>query len=354
MATLHIFNPEHDIALAAHLSIFTAPRAGRQLRHDLCWLPALWAAGGDLVFCPEKPRHLPSYLPLSSVTYVTARELATRPSLRACITAISPWGWDRAIAGELQRCGLGALIPADESLSDIRKLSHRAFAATHLLPALRSLDSRLVGEAMLCQSYPPVSATPMVLKSPWSSTGRGVRYVTDEASWQRNRTWAEAVIQQQGGLMREPLYDRVMDFAMEFYATAGHEVQYLGLSLFHTQHGAYVGNLIASEQHKRAALQPYVDLALLDRVRETILQFSREYIAPRYEGPFGVDMMVVRANQGSSASATEYRLHPCVELNLRRTMGHVALCMTPSEVSHQQLLSIITSNDVYSLELNFL
>ena len=44
MATLHIFNPEHDIALAANLSNFTSPHAGRQLRHDLGYLPAIWAS----------------------------------------------------------------------------------------------------------------------------------------------------------------------------------------------------------------------------------------------------------------------------------------------------------------------
>ena len=43
---LHIFNPEHDIALAANLSNFTAPHAGRRLRHDLGYLPAIWAEGG--------------------------------------------------------------------------------------------------------------------------------------------------------------------------------------------------------------------------------------------------------------------------------------------------------------------
>ena len=41
---LHIFNPEHDLALAANLSNFTAPHAGRQLRADLGFIPAIWAA----------------------------------------------------------------------------------------------------------------------------------------------------------------------------------------------------------------------------------------------------------------------------------------------------------------------
>ena len=47
--TLHIFNPEHDIALASNLSNFTAPHAGRQLRNDLGFLPALWAQEGDQI-----------------------------------------------------------------------------------------------------------------------------------------------------------------------------------------------------------------------------------------------------------------------------------------------------------------
>jgi len=43
--TLHIFNPEHDIALAINKSIFTAPHSARELRADLGFLPALYAGG---------------------------------------------------------------------------------------------------------------------------------------------------------------------------------------------------------------------------------------------------------------------------------------------------------------------
>ena len=47
--TLHVFNPEHDIALAYDNKYFTAPHAGRQLRNDLDYLPILWAEEGDYV-----------------------------------------------------------------------------------------------------------------------------------------------------------------------------------------------------------------------------------------------------------------------------------------------------------------
>ena len=50
--TLHVFNPEHDIALAYDNKYFTAPHAGRQLRHDLDYLPAP-CSGRKRGFCQE-------------------------------------------------------------------------------------------------------------------------------------------------------------------------------------------------------------------------------------------------------------------------------------------------------------
>ena len=58
-------------------------------------------------------------------------------------------------------------------------------------------------------------------------------------------------------------------------------------------------------------------------------------LSGRYTGPFGVDMMVVRHADGAGHS-----IHPCVELNLRRTMGHVALHLTPSPTTPEGVLYI--------------
>lgn len=40
---LHVFNPEHDIALAHDDQYFTAPKVARMLREGCGFLPALWA-----------------------------------------------------------------------------------------------------------------------------------------------------------------------------------------------------------------------------------------------------------------------------------------------------------------------
>ena len=41
----------------------------------------------------------------------------------------------------------------------------------------------------------------------------------------------------------------------------------------------------------------------------------------KYYGPFGIDMMIVESDN----PACPYLLHPCVEINLRPTMGYAAL-----------------------------
>ena len=46
-------------------------------------------------------------------------------------------------------------------------------------------------------------------------------------------------------------------------------------------------------------------------------------------------------------------LHPCVELNLRRTMGHVALNITPSDDDHRKVMRIELT-DHYKLSVRLL
>ena len=77
-----------------------------------------------------------------------------------------------------------------------------------------------------------------VLKAPWSSSGRGMRYV-DHDYTSHVEGWCKNLIHRQGGIMIEPQYEKVLDFGMEFEASAQGDIQYLGLSLFSTEHGAY-------------------------------------------------------------------------------------------------------------------
>ena len=357
---LHFFNPEHDIALATDVKRFTAPSAARQLRHDLGFLPALWADDGDFVLVEdvdEAVRQSKSF-----GTLMAAVRFVSEDDLRRWVRAekslknleIEPWGWDWGVVETLTKAGLADFCPSEEQFQTIRRLSNRKWAAETLLPALRtriswptvgvsryiSDENDLDFDEILHNENAFESVSKIVLKSPWSSSGRGIRYAFNATQFARNLSWARRVVEQQGGVMVEPFYEKIADFAMEFDAKADGSIVYKGLSLFVTSNGAYTGNLIASEREKRKILSEFVPEKVVEELREAIVELLKTALQGRYSGPFGIDMMVVRNESKNRGEKMEFALHPCVELNLRRTMGHAALAIPCDETTPARLMRI--------------
>ena len=122
-------------------------------------------------------------------------------------------------------------------------------------------------------------------------------------------------------------------------------MRYCGLSVFKTLNAQYTGNVVGSERFKRDLLSRYVSETLLDDIASRLEQNLTAMLSGRYAGEFGVDMMVVAVAEGN-----RFLLHPCVEINLRRTMGHLALSLYGSDDEHARLMSIV--HDVnYQLKL---
>ena len=325
--TLHVFNPEHDLALASGLSNFTAPHAGRRLRADLGYLPALWAGVNDCVLVEhvEQARRVYGRLRArvggSPCRFVDKSQLRNLP-----IDRVEPWGWDMALRAALIRYGVSPEACASEAeITDVRKYSHRRYAAE----VLRLLDWNPPAEVSSVEAVEQcLSASPrLVVKAPWSSSGRGVRFIGGELS-DYQRGWLRNIIAQQGSVMVEPFYPKVKDFGMEFETLPDGQIRYVGLSLFDTRNGAYTGNVIASEEDKMEMISRYIPISLIDFVRVKIMDALGQVIGRHYVGPFGVDMMILSKpdNQG-------FLIHPCVEINLRRTMGHVAIEMANASSS---------------------
>ncbi len=323
---LHIFNPEHDLALAANLSNFTAPLAGRALRNELSYLPAFWADEDDVVltddpnFAERQFKNVAVQLDIKcpQPQFVTKNSLNALP-----VSSVEPWGWDLAIRGELLRAGLcEALLPSVDEIEEIRQLSHRR----HTTWMLDEIDvPHTVGQSWCCSTIDEIREImfrhhDIVLKAPWSSTGRGVRMAHGTLEQPLCR-WINRLFETQGSVMVEPYYNKICDFGMEFYSDGDGQVAYCGLSLFSTVNGAYTGNLLMSEENKEETISRYISLETLQSVQERIISLTGEMYQGKYRGLFGVDMMIVCQDDGS------YGLHPCVEINLRRTMGHVALAM---------------------------
>ena len=153
------------------------------------------------------------------------------------------------------------------------------------------------------------------------------------------------MVERQGSVMVEPFYHKVKDFGMEFCVDE-RGIHYLGLSLFHTVNGAYVGNILATENTKRQMISRYVSVDLLDKIKQNIIDRLQ---LGTYRGPFGVDMMIVAPTFNVQRSM--FNVHPCVEINLRRTMGHVALALMPQDDEIVRVMRIELT-DHYKLKIN--
>ena len=166
--------------------------------------------------------------------------------------------------------------------------------------------------------------------------------------------WVTNILKAQGSIMAEPYYNKVRDFGMEFEADAEGRIHYLGLSLFHTVNGAYEGNILATEAVKREMISRYVSVCLLDSIKQKITEQLRLL---GYVGPFGIDMMIVKPGEGNHNSQLsivncQLGLHPCVEINLRRTMGHVALSISPTDDDIRGVMRVIYDGNHYKLKIN--
>ena len=320
MVHVYLFNPEHDLALAHGAHNYTAPPFARRFRHDLRLLPAWLAPAGSYVAVPDdapidEDRH-----------WLHGHHLDIKPipvskiaDLGAC--CIHPWGWDAALRYQLLLHGISPeYLPTDEQLDWIRTLSHRRTTiAVH--QALGEAFSPCPVELPTQEDVADfINRHPgCYLKMPWSGSGKGIYRVIDPQGDNHVPLWIAGALKRQGSLLCEVGLDRVQDFAVECESHEG-KTLLTGYSVFdsdfHSQFGT--GKVTPKEELHQLLLNQYPDL---DNVVDNVLKATDRIVAPHYNGPLGIDMMLYRDEKGGIA------LNPCVEINLRMTMGMVTAAM---------------------------
>ena len=112
---------------------------------------------------------------------------------------------------------------------------------------------------------------------------------------------------------------------MEFYADGRGRVVFAGYSVFHTGgSGMYAGNDLLSDEKILQKLSAYVPQEEFIRLRTRLEEELSALFGGFYHGYLGVDMMICHFPD----EAPVYRIHPCVEINLRMNMGVVARLLT--------------------------
>lgn len=345
---LYLFNPDADLALADGGANYIPPASARQMARDLALLPAWYAPSGSGVLAPSAYNDV--FLAQMSSRWNRDVCLVTEPELGdVAVGRVVPWGWNRAVHRRLWRSGVPEeVLPAADNLSRWRTLASRERLA-EALKAFRHLPFCL-GESVnlhsveACRAY--VSARKRaVLKMPWSGSGKGLLWCRS-GEGRALEGWCARVLRTQGCVVASPVYDKVLDFAMEFCMSGSGEVSFVGYSCFETnERGAYAGNLLLADPDLACCLARYVPCEWLCQVREVACGLLRKEFAG-YVGCLGVDMMICRAGG-------EYVLHPCVEVNLRMNMGLVAgslvrRLLAPGSWGHFVVDSFPSSTDLHS------
>lgn len=319
MARVHLFNPENDLALAHGGRCYTAPPNAMALHRAGRLLPVWYAVNGDYVVAQDEDMSW-----LESIKRQFGIDVSVYdPAKSDIITGAIPWGWSLDAARQLIAAGIPeSIIPDDKDVACLRQLSHRRTSVT----VMQKLRDRLS-----CVLPPlPFEAVESVqvleyrkknggcyVKSPWSSSGRGVFDATLMGEEELMRR-CDGIIRRQGSVMCESRLDKVEDFATLFYSD-GTKVSHVGYSAFFNEHGtSYGGNIVLPDRMIKRHIETKVGSGVLDQISILLQEVLTELITPYYQGYFGVDMMVYRDDR------LEMRIAPCIEVNLRMTMGVVA------------------------------
>lgn len=319
MEKLYLFNPETDLALAANSDSYTPPANIKRLQERYALLPALYAETGSKILVPdnfnisESPNEFVDLVSHKDIEFLYAKDLKDR-----CFE-VNVWGWNKSVRNNLLRSGVNKnCLPTIEWLDKLRELSHRR-TTLEFQQRLRRLipDYDIAIPIEFSDENEAFNwASENIgayMKAPWSSSGRGI-YQSLEPYNLSMKQWIHGIVQRQGSIIGEIGLKRSLDFATEWQISDG-KAEFCGYSVFDVgNHGLYNGNIIASKSKFETIILSHTDrwnneyILILKEIIEQI-------IAPFYSGPIGIDMLI----------ADDGRINLCVEVNMRMTMGHVAL-----------------------------
>ena len=282
---IYIFNPEHDLCIANGDENFVPPRS---------------AVG----FAKENT-DLSEYL--------------KRPNKQS--RNIIPWGWNHSLKKRLINEGVDpATLPSEDELQFIRTHSRREFALD-VHSRLRCGDSQVIGPdyRIVATSVSEIKAFisasgSVVLKSPLSGSGKGIRFVRERLS-ESDEGWCRRTLGKQGSVIVERRFEIIKECAMLF--ECHHKgIDFIGYSLFESRNGAYSRNILASNEDIEDIVSTYIPRDTLTAIREGLTSVLADTLVGHYEGFLGVDQMICQIDSPVFV--------PVSEINLRMTMGLIA------------------------------
>jgi len=332
-ANIYYFNPTCELAVANGSFSYQPPLLLQEMERDLSMIPFAFCTENDFVLTESPPSAV--FLQIlvdagfSMPKFCRLAELESLPF--ESFNSICPWGWSPAAHFRLknlkERCDEAFKIsPVYNWTAEYKLLFERSTSLDFLTGILNNnppdwfISKEMVGEKVTsCDEIDLLldKHSPLVLKAPMSSSGRGIQIIRKTKLNTSNRQWISGVLKHQNYLIAEPYLEKLMDLSFQFQVLQGSEIEYLGYSIFETNsNGQYNGTFIHPNLSKFINEKYVTDLEF--RIEETakVLKAALETSAYviEHRGFLGVDALVFR-NQN------HLMMQPCIEINSRMNMG---------------------------------
>ena len=325
------FNPTCEMAVANSQTSYMPPAHLRQFEHDLAMLPCFFGGKNDFVLVLE-------VIDLSFIDYLYELNFDI-PSFITSVNdfnisgkldELSPWGWSPAVHKKLEpflpfcdekwlgypmsrwKTEHALLLSRETNWKFAKQLIEQNIKDYELLeiPALPLKVKTLDEIESLIYKMPP----PMLLKSPWSASGRGLFKIRDVNEHAETNAWVKSKLKQQGAFFAEPFLQKIQDVSFHFYATED-GIEFLGTTFFNTDSkGQFISCNIRYPEN--SILETVFMKEACNQASEFLKSGLEKFeINKYYRGAIGIDALFFHA------SDNKIKLHPCIEVNLRHTMG---------------------------------
>lgn len=352
---IYLFNPTNDLAVANGIKTYTPPNYFKTFEKEAASLPFCYAESNDIIISPPFSDQYVERLGKVNFTVprtITKEEFQTTSFSDSSIHSLEPWGWSPAIHLFFQN---HVHIPEIRPLEWHEETKHyysRAFAKEILESFLAKHKQGYISSDKLpfiAKSITDLQATlekweSCVCKLPWSSSGRGVLFLRKNYIDERTKQWFEGGLKKMGYCMIEPVFNKKLDFSLQFKIDQNQSISFLGYTVFETENnGQYLQSFI--NPHNTLKNNNYFQVIKdqLDDLQKGLIETIGNSLLPsNFQGVFGIDCMVVEDNNNNLL------IHPCLEINLRYNMGYVAL-MLEKKVSPEAkgIFSIESSKHIY-------
>jgi hypothetical protein len=336
---VYLFNPSCDFAIANGSQNWQPNKTLQKMEDDLAVLPMYFAKQRDFVLVDEIPDKyfLETLLQLGFEIprFILKKEVSeNRHFISESKNRLLPWGWSPATHKLLtplkQYCSYDFQNSPVFQWSPVhRQISSRSFALEILINIINSLSVDWTIEnsqlPKICETRIEIENAitdwgRLILKAPWSSSGRGLQPITKTPVHPKVWEKIDSIIGEQGFIMAEPYQNKVHDMALLFELKNG-STHFLGVSHFFTNNkGQYGGNwLNGLPENHSSELTDFIQKRIEELKQPLINAIDNSLMAKNYEGVFGIDTLIFRDINN------ELRINPCLEINVRHTMGMISL-----------------------------